>query len=40
MKTHYQHLRAIYNTQTKTYHDLFHINGKIDIQTEHSTFND
>ena len=34
MKTHYQCLRAIYNTQTKTYRDLLCINGKIDIHTQ------
>ena len=34
MKTHYRCLRAIYNTQTKTYRDLLHINGKINIHTE------
>ena len=34
MKTHYRCLKAIYNTQTKTYHDLFHINGKIDIHRQ------
>ena len=33
MKTHYRCLWAIYNTQTKTYHDLLHINGKNDIHT-------
>ena len=27
-------LRAIYNTQTKTYRDLHHINCKIDIHTQ------
>ena len=36
MKSHYQHLRAIYSKQTKTDHDFLRINGK----TEHSTFND
>ena len=34
MKTHYRCLRAIYNTQTKTYRGLLHVNGKIDIHTE------
>ena len=34
MKTHYQCLRDIYNTQTKTYCDLLHINGKIDTNTQ------
>ena len=34
MKTHYQCLRATYNTQIKTYRDLLHINGKIDIHTQ------
>ena len=34
MKTHYRCLRAIYNTQTKTYWDLLRINGKIDIHTQ------
>ena len=33
MKTHYQYLRAIYNTQTKTYFDLRCTNDKIDIHT-------
>ena len=34
VKTYYQCLRAIYNTQTKKYRDLLHINGKIDIHTQ------
>ena len=34
MKTHYRFLWAIYNTQTKTYRDLLHIHGKIDIYTQ------
>ena len=34
MKTHYRCLRVIYNTQTKTYRSLLHINGKIDIHTQ------
>ena len=34
MKTHYRCLKAIYNTQTKTYRDLLCINGKIDIHTQ------
>ena len=38
MKTHYRCLRAIYNIQTKTYLDLFCINGN--PHTEHSNFND
>ena len=34
MKTHCRCSRAIYKTQTKTYRDLVHINGKIDIYTQ------
>ena len=34
MKTHYRCLRAIYNTQTRTYPDLLRINGKINIHTQ------
>ena len=34
MKTHCRCLRAIYNTQTKTYCDLLRINGKIDMHTQ------
>ena len=34
MKTHFRCLRAIYNTQTKTYRDLLRVNGKIDIHTQ------
>ena len=34
MKTHYRCLRAIYNTQTKTYRDLLRINSKIDIHRQ------
>ena len=34
MKTHYRCLRAIYNTQTKTYRDLLRINTKINIHTQ------
>ena len=34
MITHYQCLRAICNTQTKTHRNLLHINGKIDIHTQ------
>ena len=33
IKTHCWCLRAFYNTQTKTYHNLLRINGKIDIHT-------
>ena len=34
MKIHHQWLPAIYNTQIKTYRDLLHINGKVDIHTQ------
>ena len=34
MKTHYRYLQPIYNTQTKMYRHLLHINGKIDIHTQ------
>ena len=34
MKTHYRHLIAVYNTQTETYSDLLHVNGKTDIHTQ------
>ena len=34
LKTHCRCLRAIYNTQTKTYCDLLRINGKINIHTQ------
>ena len=34
MKTHYWCLRAIYNIKTKTYCDLLHINGNINIQIQ------
>ena len=33
-KTHYRCLRAIYNTQIETYHNLLHINGKTDMHTQ------
>ena len=34
MQTHYRRLRAIYNTQAKTYRYLPRINGKIDIHRQ------
>ena len=34
MKTHYRSSRDVYNTQIKTYRDLFYVNGKIDIHKQ------
>lgn len=34
MRTHYRCLQAIYDTQTKIYRDLLHINGKINIHPQ------
>ena len=36
MKTHYRCLKAIYNTETKTYCDLIRINGTIHIHTQNT----